>query len=191
MAKTLSTMHLPIGEEAPSFILPSTNGYGEVNLKDLNAEGYLIAFWCNHCPFVKHIATAFVEMIKHYQQKGIEVIVISSNDVSEYPEDRPEKMTEAAQYWGFTFPYLYDESQDIAKKYYAACTPDFFLFDKDKKLFYRGQMDSSRPGNDRPSTGSDLKQAIDHLLAKKPLLEKFTPSMGCNIKWKKGNEPKF
>lgn len=191
MAKTFSNRLFPLGKEAPNFCLPSVNGYGTVDLASQNGSGFLIVFWCNHCPYVKHIAMAFAQMIKPYQSRGISVFMINSNNAEKYPDDNPEKMVEAAREWKFDFPYLYDESQEVAKSYKAVCTPDFYLFDKDKKLFYRGQMDASRPGNTKAINGDDLKNALSYLLQSKPLEGVFIPSMGCNIKWKEGNEPIF
>lgn len=192
MAKTLSTQKLALGASAPNFSLPSTNGFSQVNLSDYqNKSGYLIAFLSNHCPFVKHIADEFSKVANEYQKKGIAVFAISSNSIETHPDDSPEKMTAEAKMRKYEFPYLYDETQEVAKKYYAACTPDFFLFDKDKKLVYRGQLDDSRPSNDVPVTCSDLTKAMDALLAGQPALKDQKPSLGCNIKWKPGNEPDY
>lgn len=190
MAATASTM-VSLGTKAPDFALPDTNG-NIVSLADFSdSKAVLVIFMCNHCPFVKHVLKEMVGLISKYQKKGLAVVGINSNDVSNYPDDSPELMAKIAKQQGFTFPYLYDETQQVAKSYNAACTPDFFLFDKDKKLVYRGQMDDSRPGNNIPVTGSDLKKAIDAVLAGKLPDEKQLPSMGCNIKWKSGNQPSY
>jgi peroxiredoxin len=190
MAVTPSTM-LPLGTKAPDFNLPDIKGKF-VSLSDFNkAPALLVIFMCNHCPFVKHVIDELVTLIKQYQQKNVAVVGINSNDVENFPEDRPEMMAKVAEEKGFTFPYLYDETQSVAKAYMAACTPDFFLFDKDRHLAYRGQMDNSRPGNNLPITGSDLRTALEAVLEGKKVLEKQIPSMGCNIKWKKGNGPDY
>jgi len=190
MAATASTM-LPLGTEAPAFGLPDTKG-NLVSAADFTeAPALLVVFMCNHCPFVKHILDGLVGLIKDYQAKGVAVVGINSNDVATYPDDRPEMMAKVAKQKGFTFPYLYDETQDVAKAYHAACTPDFFLFDKQRKLVYRGQMDDSRPGNGIPITGADLRAALDTVLEGKPVPAKQKPSIGCNIKWKPGAEPQY
>jgi peroxiredoxin len=182
---------LALGTKSPDFKLPDTEGK-MVSLMDFaDKKALLVVFMCNHCPFVKHVLDKMVEIIREYQPKGVAVVGINSNDVDSFPEDRPEQMAAVAKEKGFTFPYLYDESQDVAKSYKAACTPDFFLFDAGRKLVYRGQMDDSRPGNGKPVTGADLKAAMDAVLTGKdvPCVQK--PSMGCNIKWKPGNEPAY
>jgi len=190
MVMTASTM-LPLGTSAPDFSLPDTQGK-TVSLADFTqAPALLVVFMCNHCPFVKHILNHFVELVKEYQAKGVAVIGINSNDVTSFPEDSPEMMAKVARQQGFTFAYLYDEAQEVAKAYHAACTPDFFLFDREMKLVYRGQMDDSRPGNNVPVTGNDLRAALDAVLAGKEVPEPQKPSMGCNIKWKLGNEPEY
>lgn len=190
MSAVVSTM-LPLGTEAPDFSLTDTEG----KIKSLGdysqAKALLVIFMCNHCPFVKHILTGMVELIREYEQKNVAVVAINSNDIDHYPEDRPELMQRLARNNGFTFSYLFDESQEIAKAYRAACTPDFFLFDSEQKLFYRGQMDDSRPSNDIPVTGKDLRAALDALLAGKDPPINQQPSIGCNIKWKAGNEPDY
>ena len=190
MVETSSTM-LPLGTGAPDFQLPDTKGktWSLQDFKDYPV--LLVIFMCNHCPFVKHILDKLVETTGEYQQKGIGVVGINSNDVENYPDDSPIKMAEVAQEKCFTFPYLYDQSQETAKAYHAACTPDFFVFDKERRLVYRGQMDGSRPGNDIPVTGKDLKSALDAVLEGNEVPEKQIPSMGCNIKWKQGNEPGY
>jgi len=190
MAMTASTM-LPLGTSAPDFSLPDTEGH-VVSVEDFKeAPALLVVFTCNHCPFVKHILDGLVELIKEYQAKGVAVVGINSNDVADYPDDRPQMMARVAKQKGFTFPYLYDETQDVAKAYHTACTPDFFLFDNERKLVYRGQMDDSRPGNGIPVAGADLRAAIDAVLEGKRVPAKQKPSMGCNIKWKHGTEPKY
>ncbi|MHC4174834.1 MAG: thioredoxin family protein [Planctomycetota bacterium] len=190
MVVTASKM-LPLGTSAPDFNLPDTKG-NMVSLGDFTgAPAFLVIFMCNHCPFVKHILNAMVELIKGYQAKGVAVVAINSNDVANFPDDAPEMMAKAAKESDFTFPYLYDETQEVAKAYRAACTPDFFLFDKEQKLVYRGQMDDSRPGIGIPVTGADLTAAIDAVLEGKPVSEEQKPSLGCNIKWKQRNEPNY
>ena len=190
MVMTASTM-LPLGTLAPDFGLPDAQG-NTVSLADFaQAPALLVVFMCNHCPFVKHILKQFVELVKEYQAKGVAVVGINSNDVTSFPEDRPEMMAKVARQQGFTFAYLYDEAQEVAKAYHAACTPDFFLLDREMKLVYRGQMDDSRPGNNVPVTGSDLRAALDAVLEGKKVAEPQKPSMGCNIKWKSRNEPDY
>jgi peroxiredoxin len=190
MVLTASEM-LPLGTLAPDFNLPDTEGK-IVSLNDFKgAKAYLVIFMCNHCPFVKHIINEMTELMKLYQSKSVAVVGINSNDVTNYPDDNPELMAKLVKEAGFTFPYLYDESQEVAKAYRAACTPDFFLFDSDKTLVYRGQMDDSRPGNGIPVTGADLTAAIDAVTEGKPVSQEQKPSMGCNIKWKQGNEPEY
>ena len=183
MALTPSTM-VPLGSPAPDFTLPSTDGKN-VSLADFkDAPAVLIAFICNHCPYVKHIRGPFAQLVKDYQAKGVAVIGISSNDAVAYPADSFDKMKDEVAEAGYTFPYLYDESQDVAKAYKAACTPDFFVYDKGRKLAYRGQMDASRPGNGKPNDGADLRAALDAVLAGKAPTGDQMPSIGCNIKWK-------
>ena len=190
MARTPSTM-LALGTQAPDFSLPDTEGK-TVSLADLaGAPGLLVAFICNHCPFVIHLREALAELGKEAQERGLKVVAISSNDVENYPQDSPALMAEEKANAGYTFPYLYDESQEVAKAYEAACTPDFYLFDGDQRLVYRGQFDASRPGNDEPINGADLRAAIDALLAGDGPAENQLPSLGCNIKWKAGNAPAY
>ena len=190
MAVTVSKM-LDLGTSAPDFNLPDTKG-NMVSLSDFTeVPVLLVIFMCNHCPFVKHIISDLVGLIKEYQAKGVAVVGINSNDVVNFPEDSPEKMAKIAKKANFTFPYLFDESQAVAKAYRATCTPDFFLFDKERKLVYRGQMDDSRPGNDIPVTGLDIIKAMDAVLAGRQVGDVQKPSMGCNIKWKQGNEPEY
>ncbi len=148
-------------------------------------------FMCNHCPFVKHIAEGLAQLAQDYQPRGVAIVGINSNDVSRFPADSPEQMVHEAESRGYNFPYLYDETQEVAKAYQAACTPDFFVFDKDQRLVYRGQMDSSRPDSGNPVTGVDLRAALDALLAGKPVSSSQRPSIGCNIKWQAGNEPQY
>lgn len=189
MALTPSTM-LPLGSKAPAFRLPDTDG-GVVALEDFkDAPALLVVFLCNHCPYVKHVQHGLAALVKEYQARGLAAVGISANDVANYPEDSPERMkTEKAQV-GYTFPYLYDETQEVAHAYQAACTPDFFLFDRTGSLVYRGQMDGSRPGNGVPITGEDLRAALDAVLSGRPVNPDQKPSLGCNIKWRLGNEPK-
>ncbi len=190
MAKTLSTM-LPLGTKAPEFSLEDVDGQKK-SLKDFpKAKGYLVMFICNHCPYVVHVIKTLVELSNKCQEQGIAVFAINSNDVVSHPEDSPLKMKEFAKAHGFTFPYLFDESQELAKAYQAACTPEFYLFDQDQYLVYRGQMDDSRPANNKSNDGADLKRAIAALLANSKQLSEQKPSMGCNIKWKPGNEPTY
>lgn len=190
MARTPSTM-LELGTRAPDFSLPDTDGK-EVSLESLSgAPGLLVAFICNHCPYVIHLREALAALGKDAQGRGLAVVAISSNDVENYPQDSPELMVEEKASAGYTFPYLYDATQEVAKAYQAACTPDFYLFNGDQRLVYRGQFDSSRPGNGDPITGADIRAAIDSLLAGESLAETQIPSLGCNIKWKAGNAPAY
>lgn len=184
MARTPSNM-LPLGTRAPHFRLPDTVSGRTLALDELQgASGTVVLFICNHCPFVKHVNAGVVGLAQKYQPRGIAFIAISSNDVAHYPEDSPEKMKKTAAREGYPFPYLYDESQQTARDYDAACTPDFYLFDQKASLVYRGQLDDSRPGNGIPVTGADLEGAIELLLAGKPIPATQKPSLGCNIKWK-------
>jgi peroxiredoxin len=190
MAMTASAM-VELGTKVPDFSLPDTRG-GIVSLSDFDdAQALVVVFMCNHCPFVKHILNGLLSLAREYQPQGVAVVGISANDVDAYPEDGPEMMAEFADRMDFPFPYLYDATQEVAKSYHAACTPDFFLFDQDRKLVYRGQMDDSRPGNGVPVTGTDLRRALDAVLESKPAPKEQRPSMGCNIKWKSGNEPEY
>jgi peroxiredoxin len=182
---------LPLGTTAPDFSLPNVDGR-IVSLADAaGSKGTIVMFICNHCPFVKHVADQLAALGRDVMPMGVGVVAISSNDVSTHPADSPEQMVHEAEDRGYPFPYLYDESQEVAKDYHAACTPDFFLFDAGKKLVYRGQLDASRPGNDIPVTGADLRAAIDAVLAGRPVATEQRPSLGCNIKWKPGNEPAY
>lgn len=190
MVRTPSTM-LPIGTPAPEFSLINVDGKTVSNADFQDAKGLLVMFICNHCPYVKHVADHLAQLGAQYTQKGIAVVAISSNDVANYPADSPEQVVAEAEERGYQFPYLYDETQDVAKAYRAACTPDFFLFDGDQKLYYRGQLDSSRPESGIPVTGEDLRGALEDLLAGKPAPEDQIASLGCNIKWKPGEEPDY
>ena len=190
MVDTPSTM-VPLGTEAPAFRLPDQEGK-LLSIDDFKSSpALLVVFLCNHCPFVKHVLPHFVGLARKYQSRGVGIVGISSNDVDSYPADAPEKMAELSKSMGFTFPYLYDESQQVARAYGAACTPDFYLFGADRRLVYRGQMDDSRPTNGRPVTGADLRAAIDAVLEGRPVSDEQRPSIGCNIKWKPGNEPEY
>ncbi|MEW6446340.1 MAG: thioredoxin family protein [Pseudomonadota bacterium] len=191
MARTLSTM-LALGTSAPMFSLPEPLTGKTVSLADFTGRPLLVVFSCNHCPFVKHIQDGFVAFAREYGEKGLAVVMISANDVEHYPDDSPARMADEALHAGFTFPYLYDETQEVAKAYEAACTPDFFLFDAMHALVYRGQFDDARPGNDAPVTGWDMRAAADAVLAgARPPVAGQKPSLGCNIKWKPGNEPAY
>lgn len=190
MVAVNSTM-LPLGTEAPNFRLPDTAGK-TVSLADFKtAPALLVVFMCNHCPYVKHVRDGLARLARDYTPRGLAMVGISSNDVANYPADSPAKMAEEVRQAGYVFPYLYDESQSVAKAYKAACTPDFYLFDKAQRLVYRGQMDDSRPGNGLPVTGKDLRAALDAVLAGKPVPTTQKPSIGCNIKWKPGNQPDY
>ncbi len=190
MALTPSTM-LELGTEAPDFSLPSTVDGKTISRQDFSNRPLLVMFICNHCPFVKHLNKHLAQTCQEYQAKGVGIVGISSNDVSTHPDDSPEKMAEEAKTLGYTFPYLFDESQEVAKAYRAACTPDFFLFDQNHKLVYRGQYDESRPENGIPVTGKDLKAAMDAVLNHQPIPSDQKPSIGCNIKWISGSEPDY
>jgi peroxiredoxin len=180
---------LELGTIAPAFRLPDFEGKIVSRDDFQDAPALVVAFICNHCPFVRHIRGEFARFAREYQQKGVAVVAINSNDLAAYPEDGPQGMAEEARSVGYTFPYLLDESQEVAKAFRAACTPDFYLFDGTQRLVYRGQFDASRPGNGIPVTGVDLRAATDAVLAKAPVPQDQKPSIGCNIKWKKGNEP--
>lgn len=182
---------LPLGTRAPDFSLPDTNGK-LVSLADFEGKPVLlIIFLCNHCPYVKHIREGVAQLARDYVPRGVAIVGINSNDVVNYPEDSPANMAKEVKSAGYIFPYLYDESQAVAKAYRAACTPDFYLFDKNRKLVYRGQFDDSRPGNGITVTGKDLRGALEAVLAGKPVSPDQKPSLGCNIKWKPGNEPDY
>jgi len=206
MARTPSKM-LPLGTPAPPFHLPDTDGWSApaggrpapveapagvrwVRLEDFqDARGLVVFFLCNHCPFVKHIQAGITAFARDYLPRGMAIVAISSNDVDRYPDDSPWAMAIEKANAGYPFPYLFDAEQEVALAYQAACTPDLYLFDGDRKLVYRGQFDGSRPGNDIPVTGSDLRAAADALLAGVPISESQQPSIGCNIKWKAGKDP--
>jgi peroxiredoxin len=182
---------LPLGTAAPDFRLPDTDGK-IVSLADFkNAPALLVIFMCNHCPYVKHIRQGLAQLGRDYLSKGVGIVGINSNDATNYPADSPAKMKEEMQVAGYTFPYLYDETQAVAKAYRAACTPDIYLFDGRQKLVYRGQFDDSRPGSGVRVTGMDLRDALDAVLGGKPVAKEQIPSIGCNIKWKSGNEPDY
>ena len=189
MSAVHSTM-LPLGTAAPDFALPDVATGKNVRLADFaRAPALLVAFICNHCPYVIHLGKPLAALIKEFQPRGLAAVAISSNNIETHPADSPEKMAQFASDLGFTFPYLYDETQAVAKAYHAACTPDFYVFDAPRRLAYRGQFDDSRPGSNRPVTGADLRSALETILAGRtpPTLQK--PSMGCNIKWKSGQAP--
>lgn len=190
MVRTPSTM-LPIGTEAPDFSLVNVDGTTVSRDDFADAPALLVMFICNHCPYVKHVADELARLGQEYTAKGVAIVAINSNDVENYPADSPEQMVAEAEERGYVFPYLYDENQEVAQAYHAACTPDFFLFDGKRRLVYRGQLDSSRPDSGIPVTGTDLRAALDAVLAGRAPAEKQTPSLGCNIKWKPGNEPEY
>ncbi len=190
MVLTPSTM-LPLGTKAPDFSLPNVDGQ-TVSLADFkDAKALLVIFMCNHCPYVIHVAPELAKLAQEYQAKGVAVVGINANDASTHPADSPEQMVHEVELRGYTFPYLYDETQQVAKAYHAACTPDFYVFDRNQKLVYRGQMDASRPDSGVPLTGQDLRAALDAVLAGQPDLVDQKPSIGCNIKWKAGGEPDY
>jgi peroxiredoxin len=190
MALTPSTM-LPLGTAAPDFHLPDPGGktFTLANFKDKPA--LVVIFMCNHCPYVKHVRAGLMQLALDYAARGGAIVGINSNDAKNYPEDSPAKMAEEAKSAGYPFPYLIDETQAVAKAYHAACTPDIFLFDRGRRLVYRGQFDASRPDNGIPVTGKDLRAALDAVLADQPPTLLQAPSLGCNIKWKRGNEPDY
>ena len=191
MVKTLSTM-LPLGTKTPDFSLEDAVSGNKISLDTFtDKKALLVMFICVHCPFVKHLQDALAAVGKEYVDKGLGGVAISSNDITTHPGDAPDKMKEMAATLGFNFPFCYDESQEVAKAYTAACTPDFFLFDSNNTLVYRGQFDDSRPGNDVPVTGKDLKAAIEEVLLDRKVDTQQKPSIGCNIKWKAGNEPPY
>ena len=181
---------LPLATEAPDFALPDVVSGDTVKLTDfLEARALLVMFICRHCPYVRHVRPALAQLGRDNQDTGLAIVAISANDPETYPEDAPESLAEEAREAGYTFPYLFDETQDIARAYHAACTPDFFLFDGDRRLVYRGQLDDSRPGNGLPVTGADLKEAIDDVLEGRSVDQDQRPSVGCSIKWRVGNQP--
>ena len=181
---------LDLGTTLPAFRLPDFNGR-LVSNADCKGAGLLVAFICSHCPFVKHIRQEFARFAKEYEAKGLSVVAIASNDVKASPQDGPEGMKQEAAEAGYTFPYLFDETQQTARAFHAACTPDFFLFDRHRRLAYRGEFDDSRPGNNVPVTGAELRAAADTVLAGKSVPAAQKPSLGCNIKWRPGNEPEY
>lgn len=190
MVLTPSTM-LPLGTAAPNFSLPDPFGK-TVSLADFASKpALLVIFMCNHCPYVKHVADGLAALAKEYQARGVGVVGISSNDIGSHPDDAPAKMAEEIKLRGYTFPYLFDETQQVAKAYRAACTPDFYVFDAQHKLAYRGQLDGSRPNSGVPVTGHDLRAALNAVLTGKPVATEQKPSIGCNIKWKPGNAPDY
>ena len=190
MAATASTM-LPLGTLAPDFHLPDTAGRVVSRDDFAGCPALLVMFLCNHCPYVRHVAEEVVRLSAEYQARGVGIVAISSNDIARFPEDAPARMAEVADAMGFTVPYLYDETQHVATAYRAACTPDFFAFDGERRLAYRGQLDGARPGNDVPVTGQDLRAALDAIIAGTPVAAPQRPSLGCSIKWKPGNEPEY
>lgn len=191
MALTASTM-LPLGTQAPDFHLPDVVSGKSISLATFaDKKALLVMFICQHCPFVKHIKAELAQLGKDYIPNNLGIVAISSNDINKYPADAPESLKEMAIELGFNFPLCYDETQETAKAYTAACTPDFFIFDAERKLVYRGQLDDSRPSNGKPVTGADLRAAIEGLLAGKPVVGEQKASIGCNIKWKPGNEPNY
>ncbi len=189
MVKTASTM-LPLGTQAPDFSLPNVDG-NTVSRSDYDGKPLLVIFMCNHCPFVVHLREQLAAFTTEYLGKGLGIVGVSSNDVENYPQDGPAEMVTEAKDAGYQFAYLYDEDQSVALAYKAACTPDFFLFDADHKLVYRGQFDSSRPKSDTPITGEDLRAACDAVLSGTPVPEDQKPSIGCNIKWKEDSTPDY
>ena len=191
MALTESTM-TQLGAAAPAFELPDVTTGTMVSLETFAGDkALLVMFICNHCPFVKHVHQELARLGRDYFGRPLGIMAINANNVDTHPDDAPDKMKETAEQWGLTFPYCYDESQQTAKAYGAACTPDFFLFDSSRRLVYRGQLDDSRPENNKPTTGNDLRAAIDALLDGRPAPSEQKPSIGCNIKWKPGNEPSY
>lgn len=191
MARTHTTS-IPLGYKAPSFQLKDARTGDQTTFNDVRGENGTVAFFiCNHCPFVIHVLEELVQVGRDYQTKGIGFVAISSNDVENYPDDAPEKMKELAEQYDFPFPYLYDETQEVAKAYKAACTPDISVFSGEDSCVYRGQLDDARPGNDAPVNGKDLRNALDRLLAGAPIPVEQSPSLGCGIKWKPGNAPDY
>jgi peroxiredoxin len=189
MARTPSTM-VPLGTSAPDFSLADTVSGRTVSLADSRGKkALLVIFLCNHCPYVIHVRDGLVALGRDYASKDVAIVAISANDPATHPEDSPERLGAESKRLGYRFPVLFDASQEVAKAFRAACTPDFFLYDAQRKLVYRGQLDGSRPGNDVPVTGADLRAAIDAVLAGKAVSERQTASLGCNIKWRAGNEP--
>ncbi|XWK89250.1 MAG: thioredoxin family protein [Phormidium sp.] len=191
MALTPSTM-LALDTKAPDFQLPDVVSNEKISLATFaDKEALLVMFICRHCPFVKHIKDELAQLGKDYKNQSLGIVAISANDAKNYPDDAPEKLKEMALELGVTFPFCYDETQEVAKAYTAACTPDFFLFDRHRQLVYRGQLDDSRPSNGIPVTGKDLRAAMDAVLSNQPVSQEQKPSVGCNIKWKAGNAPSY
>jgi peroxiredoxin len=190
MARTASTM-LPLGTQAPDFSLPDVISGRTVSRSDFQNQPLLVAFICNHCPYVKHIRTGWAQLARDFQEKGVAVVAIQSNDIEQYPEDGPDAMKAEAADAGYSFPYLLDENQQVARAYRAACTPDFFLFDANHQLAYRGQMDGARKFNEVPVNGESLRAALKAVLSGQAAPAEQIPSLGCNIKWKAGNEPDY
>ncbi len=191
MAATPSTM-VPLGSPAPDFRLPDTVSGEMVSLNSFaGKKALLVMFLSRHCPYVQHVKQELARIGRDYSGRGVGIVAISANDVADYPEDAPERLREMAREEGFCFPFCYDETQETAKAYAAACTPDFFLYDGERRLVYRGQLDDSRPGNGKPVDGRDLRAALDALLEGRPVSAEQKPSLGCNIKWKRGNEPEY
>lgn len=191
MVLTPSTM-LALGTPAPAFTLPDVVSGQTISLTTFaDRTGLLVMFICQHCPYVKHVQAELAKIGQDYHNQSLGIVAISANDVANYPNDAPSHLKDMAQSLGFTFPFCYDETQEVAKAYTAACTPDFFLFDRDRRLAYRGQLDDSRPGNNLPVTGADLRAAIDTVLAGQAVSPEQKPSIGCNIKWKPGNAPNY
>ena len=196
MAQTPSTFLLPLGEPAPAFRLPDPSARVHTLDDFAGRRALVVMFICNHCPFVKHIRAELARLARDYQPREVGFVAINSNDVTAYPDDSPARMADEARDAGYTFPYLFDESQEVAKAYKASCTPDFFAFDAERHLAYRGQLDDSRPpsksgGNTIPVSGADLRAALDAILERKPVTRPMKPSIGCNIKWKPGNQPAY
>jgi thiol-disulfide isomerase/thioredoxin len=190
MVLTPSTM-MELGTALPEFRLPDPQKKMVASGDFADAPALLVAFICNHCPYVKHLREGLAQFARDYRESGLAMVAINANDVSNYPDDSPAKMAAEIDEVGYVFPYLYDESQEVAKAFRAACTPEFYLFDGDRRLAYRGQFDDSRPESGRPVTGADLRAAVDAVLAGRPVDPDQTPSIGCNIKWKPGNEPEY
>lgn len=191
MAVTESKM-LPLGTPAPEFSLPDAVSGEVVSLDDYaDAKALVVMFICNHCPYVKHIKEGLASFGRDYGDRGVGIVAVNANNVQSHPQDHPDRMREDAERFSYPFPYLHDEAQEVAKAYRAACTPEFYVFDRDRKLVYRGQFDDSRPGNDIPVTGADLREAVNAALAGEPVAGDQKPSIGCNIKWKPGNEPDY
>jgi peroxiredoxin len=190
MALTPSTM-LPLGTKLPSFTLPNANGQKVSSADYAGAPAFMVMFICNHCPYVKHVASVIARVTSDFLSKKVAIFGIMSNDIDKYPADGPDRMREEAHLRGYLFPYLLDHDQSVAKAFQAACTPEFYVFDKDQRLVYRGQLDRSRPGNDIPPSGDEVIHALEAVLSGRPVAEEQTPSVGCNIKWRPGNEPQY